>query len=256
MHYVQDSSHFSLNPQPPSPLKKHTARIRLWSERVSEPSLVKWQFKIQRILSSTRRTTQSYSFWKLRSTKENAYFSSPAGDHAGLTVLMPCDFKRFGCHLGLAGWLAHFASISCVQFFSPVNWYSIYLDLVTISSSRMKHWRVFCLVPVRLFPSPSRSIHSVTYPRRTGGKRLDKNRTRIQDVDVISSRKRCFLFYSCRFLRDWLLPTGFESHQNVIHSPVRDKIDSALYPSISSSNWAIEVAVVGSRDPKRFRRSE
>ena len=254
MHYVQDSTHFSLNPQPPSPLKKHTARIRLWSERVSEPSRVKWQFKIQRILSSTRRTTQSYSFLKLRSTKENAYFSSPAGDHAGLSVLMPCDFKRFGRHLGLAGWLAHFASISCVQFFSPVNWYSIYL--VTISSSRMKHWRVFCLVPVRLFPSSSRSIHSVTYPRRTGGKRLDKNRTRIQDVDVISSRKRCFLFYSCRFLRDWLLPTGFESHQNVIHSPVRDKIDSALYPSISSSNWAIEVAVVGSRDPKRFRRSE
>ena len=107
--------------------------------------------------SSARRTTQSYSFLKLRSTKENAYFSSPAGDHAGLSVLMPCDFKRFGRHLGLAGWLAHFASVSCVQFFSPVNWYSIYL--VTISSSRMKHWRVFCLVPVRPFPQ-SLSVNS------------------------------------------------------------------------------------------------
>ena len=32
--------------------------------------------------------------------------------------------------------------------------------------------RLCCLVPVRLFPSPSRSIVSMTYPRRKGGERL------------------------------------------------------------------------------------
>ena len=49
---------------------------------------------------------------------------------------------------------------------------------------------------------------------------------------------------------------ALKSRQNVIHSAVSDNIDSAPYPSISSSSYRIEVAAVGPRDPKRFRRAE
>ena len=53
----------------------------------------------------------------------------------------------------------------------------------------------------------------------------------IQDVvHDVTAGNYGFLKDPCGCLRDRLLPTGFESHQNVIHSPV--KIDSA--PSISS----------------------
>ena len=38
----------------------------------------------------------------LRSTKKNAYFSSPAGDPGG-SVQVPCRISRFGRHLGSAG---------------------------------------------------------------------------------------------------------------------------------------------------------
>ena len=104
-----------------------------------------------------------------------------------------------------------------------------------------------CLVPVRRFPVPLGQFFSVTYPRRTGGKRLDKNRMRMRalpfeiwkklkdDVNVVSSKQAG----SRRF---WLLTTlvdvyridfcrpALKSHQNVIHSPMK------LYtaPSISS----------------------
>ena len=51
----------------------------------------------------------------LRSTKENAYYSSPAGFPAG-SVLDAMWFHVLGAILDR---LAHFASILCVQFFRP-----------------------------------------------------------------------------------------------------------------------------------------
>ena len=97
-------------------------------------------------------------------------------------------------------------------------------------------WCFPCLVPYGVYPVPLGQFTSVTYPRRKGGKRLDKKRRRrralrfeIQDVvdSVVNSRKLWFLKNSCGYLRDRLLPTGYEKSPEC---PVN--IDSA--PSISS----------------------
>ena len=52
-----------------------------------------------------------------------------------LYLVMPCDFTVW-----MPSWtgLAHFASISCVQFFSPGSWY-----LFSDPRSQMKRWRFF-----------------------------------------------------------------------------------------------------------------
>ena len=90
------------------------------------------------------------------------------------------------------------------------------------------------LPSVRRFPSPYRSIHfGVTYPRRTGGKRLDKNRMRKRVL--LFEIQRCTLMFSVSNRRFWgfFLTTlvdicgihfcrrALKSHQNVIHSPMK-----------------------------------
>ena len=94
-----------------------------------------------------------------------------------------------------------------------------------------------CLVPVRHFLSASGSIHfgDVSKANRREMPRQKQNADACvafwnsRCCHVVNSRKLWF-FKTCGCLRDRLLPTGFESHQNVIHSPM--KIYTA--PSISS----------------------
>ena len=62
-------------------------------------------------------------------------------------------------------------------------------------------------------PVPLGQFTSVTYPRRTGGKRLDKNRMPIRAFeiqDVVHVVNSWIFFNPCGYLRDLLLPTGFK----------------------------------------------
>ena len=88
----------------------------------------------------------------------------------------------------------------------------------TIHRLESEYTQEYCLVPVRRFPVPLGQFTSVTYPRRTGGKRLDKNRMRmrallfkIQDVvDVVNGRNNVDI---CGI--DFCRPV-LKSHENVI----------------------------------------
>ena len=90
-----------------------------------------------------------------------------------------------------------------------------------------------------VFPVPLGQFTSVTYLRRTGGKRRDKNRMRmrtllfeIQDVvdSVVNGRKLWFFKNPCGYCAIDFCRPAMKSHQNAVHSP--DGIDSA--PLISS----------------------
>ena len=56
-----------------------------------------------------------------------------------------------------------------------------------VQASPFARWQFwYYVVPVRRFPSPVGQFVSVTYPRRTGRKRLDKNRMRMRALQMTS----------------------------------------------------------------------
>ena len=86
-----------------------------------------------------------------------------------------------------------------------------------------KNEKTLALSPYGVSPVSLRQFTSVTYPRRTGGKRLDKNRMRMRALlfeiqDVVHVVNSWIFFNPCGYLRDLVLRPALKSHQNVVHA--------------------------------------
>ena len=111
---------------------------------------------------------------------------------------MPCDFMVW-----TPSWtgLAHFASISCVQFFSPRSWY-LFCD----TRSQMKRWRFS--VYYRFVYRFSRSFYI--------GNFLFYKIIGYVDIMLTMRSAHCICFYG--FKQDQLRSTIFNSITNYIFS--------------------------------------
>ena len=115
---------------------------------------------------------------------------------------MPCDFTVW-----MPSWtgLAHFASISCVQFFSPGSWY-LFCD----TRSQMKCWRFS--VYYRFVFSFSRSFQSSFFYMENFHSKI------IGYVDIMLTMRsaHCICFYGLK--QDHLRSIIFNSLTNYIFS--------------------------------------
>ena len=121
---------------------------------------------------------------------------------------MPCDFTVW-----TPSWtgLAHFASISCIQFFSPGSWY-LFCD----TRSKMKRWRFS--VYYRFVYSFSRSFQLSFFYYRQLLIWVNFHSKIIGYVDVMLTMcsAHCICFYE--FKQDQLRSTRFNSITNYIFS--------------------------------------
>ena len=97
--------------------------------------------------------------------------SSPAGDRAG-SVLMPYGFTVWA-----PSWIGWLAGTFCLDLMC-----SVFLARERTGTA-YRHG---------FFPVPLGQFTSVTYPRRTGGKRLHKNRTRMRVLLMLSIESYVF----------------------------------------------------------------
>ena len=131
---------------------------------------------------------------------------------------MPCDFMVW-----TPSWtgLAHFASISCVQFFSPGSWY-LFCD----TRSQMKRWRFS--VYYRFVYRFSRSFYI--------GNFLFYKIIGYVDIMLTMRSAHCICFYG--FKQDQLRSTIFNSITNYIFSLLK-AIYSVVFAFVCHHFWKI-----------------